>query len=235
MRTGSLLVVAAVSTAVVTGCGGSSADDVPTNGVAKGGDTVLTKKAFERRLSLAQSRGGGEGGEPVKLQPPEFTACVAAKRRTSQGPEGGEKTDDSELRTKCQEEYEAKRAEVMEFLVQNVWVTKEVRARNLSVTEKDVQKAFDEQKSQQFPTEKAFRKFLADQGRTEEDILEIVRTQLMQQALSEKIVPGKLAPSEAQIQRYYDKNKKQLGKPERRTLRLVLTKDEATADQAKQA
>src|SRR5262249_1285125 len=50
-----------------------------------------------------------------------------------------------------------------------------------------------------------------------------------------KIQKGAKAPTAQEIAAYYEKNKSQFGSAETRDLHIVLTKDKATADKAKQA
>src|SRR5919206_2859198 len=63
----------AACAALIAGCG----SDVPTNGVAKIGDTVITKDQFNHWLNAA-AHGSAQPGSPVTLpDPPNFTKCVA--------------------------------------------------------------------------------------------------------------------------------------------------------------
>src|SRR3712207_6271732 len=70
---------------------------------------------------------------------------------------------------------------------------------------------------------------------TEEDVLFRIRFQILSRKLQEHVTKGKDKVSDAQVKTYYDKNKQRFAQPERRDLRIVLTKDKAKADQAKSA
>ena len=92
-----------------------------------------------------------------------------------------------------------------------------------------------EQKKQSFPKEADYQKFLKDYGQTEQDIMQRVKLDLLSNKIREKIIKGKDKVSDAQIQEFYDKNKERFAQPERRDLRIVLTKSEAKANEAKAA
>jgi foldase protein PrsA len=62
-----------------------------------------------------------------------------------------------------------------------------------------------------------------------------VRLDTLSNKIREKVTKGKDNVSDAEIAAYYNKNKERFAQPERRDLRIVLTKGEAKAKQAKQA
>ena len=70
-----VLAVAGAAVAVA-GCG----NDVPSNSVAKVGDSTITKKEFDRWLTNAAS-GQAQGGQPTVPDPPDFKKCVAALKK----------------------------------------------------------------------------------------------------------------------------------------------------------
>ncbi len=97
----------------------------------------------------------------------------------------------------------------------------------------EVKKSFDEQKKQAFPKEADYKKFLKDSGMNEEDILYRVKLDQLQTKLTQKVSKDKVKISNADIDAYYEKNKKRFAQPQRRDLNVVLTKTKAKADQAK--
>ena len=70
---------------------------------------------------------------------------------------------------------------------------------------------------------------------TLEDLLFRVKLDTLSNKLREKITKGKDKVTDEQIEAYYKKNKARFAQPERRDLRIVLTKTEAKADEAKAA
>src|SRR4029079_14377706 len=80
-----------------------------------------------------------------------------------------------------------------------------------------------------------FQKFLQRSGLTQADVFYQQRNQLLQQKLTEKVTKAQGNVTDAQIQQYYDKNKSKFSTPERRDLRIVLTKTKDKAAQARKA
>src|SRR4051812_13974286 len=68
---------------------------------------------------------------------------------------------------------------------------------------------------------------------TQEDILFRVKLDTLSNKLREKVTKGKDNVTDQQISTYYNKNKQRFAQPERRDLRIVLTKGKAKAEQAR--
>jgi len=220
--------VAGVTALALAACG----NDVPAGAVAKVGDETITQEEFDKWVKTA-AMGQAQGGKAVVPDPPEFTKCVAAKKQAP-APEGQDKPSDSELKKQCETEYDTLKREVMQFLIQAAWVQQEAEQQDINVSDKEIEKSFADQKKQAFPTDKAYKEFLASSGMTEEDILFRVRLDQLQQKLTQKVTEDAKKVSNEDVQEYYDKNKKRFAQPETRDLRVVLTKGEAKAKQAKQ-
>jgi foldase protein PrsA len=218
-----------VPASIVAGCGG-----VPGNAVAEVDGSAIEKTSFDHWLTVA-SRSGGQAGAAAP-KPPKYTACIAQKRKTTPKPAKGQpKVTDGQLKTQCKQEYNALRDQVLQLLVSFEWIEGEAKEQNIKVTDKEIQKTFDKQKKEAFPKEADFAKFLKDSGQTEKDIIKRVRLDTLSNKIREKVTKGKDKVSDAEITDYYNKNKERFAQPERRDLRIVLTKGEAKAKQAKQA
>ena len=223
--------------AAVSACGG---DSVPGNAVAKVGDAVIKKETFDHwmRIAAISSQGQTAGADPAKVQipqPPDYAACVANKKKTAPKPAKGQPTPtDADYKKQCEQEYNSLRDQVMQLLIQNEWVTGEAKSQGISVSDAEVQKAFADQKKQSFKKEADYQKFLKTSGFTEADVLFRVRLEQLSNKLREKITKGKDKVTDQQVSDYYNKNKDRFAQPERRDLRIVLTKDEAKANEAKQ-
>ena len=228
----SLLAMAALglSALAVSACG----NDVPTGAVAKVGDDTISQDEFDKWLKTAAMGQGAQGGAAAVPDPPDYTKCVAAKKKLPVA-EGQTKQSDSALKKQCASEYDTLKTEVMQFLIQASWVQQEAEKQDVDVSDKEIKKSFEDQKKQAFPTDKAYNEFLKTSGMTEEDILFRVKLDQLQQKLTQKVTEESKKVTDAEVQAYYDKNKKRFAQPERRDLRVVLTKDEAKANQAKQA
>jgi foldase protein PrsA len=213
----------------ISACG----NDVPSGAVAKVGDDTITQQEFDKWLATA-AKGQAQGGAAAVPDPPDFQKCVTAKKQQPL-PKGQKRPSDSELKKQCKTEYETLRTEVMQFLIQAAWVKQEAEKQDVNVTDKQIEKSLEDQKKQAFPNEKAYKQFLASSGMTEEDVLFRVKLDQLQQKLTQKITKDAKKVTDKDIQEYYEKNKKRFAQPERRDLRVVLTKDEAKANEAKQA
>jgi foldase protein PrsA len=223
------LALLGVSASAIAACG----NDVPPNAVAKVGDETITQEEFDKWVETAV-KSQAQGGQVVVPDPPDFEKCVAGKKKTP-APEGQKKPTDAELKKQCKTEYDALKSEVMQFLIQAEWVQQEAADRDIEVTEAAVEKSFEEQKKQAFPTDKAYKQFLETSGMSEADILFRVKLSLLQEKLTKKITDEAKTVSASDVEEYYDKNKNRFAQPERRDLRVVLTKTEAKAEEAKRA
>jgi foldase protein PrsA len=219
-----------VGAAAILACGSES---VPSGSVAKVGDEEITQEEFDKWLKTAVS-GQAQGAATVVPDPPEFTKCVAAKKDAPL-PKGQEQQSEAALKKQCEQEYDTLKREVMLFLIQAEWVEQEAEEQGVEVSDASVKKSFEDQKKQAFPTDKAYNEFIKTSGMTEEDILFRVKLNELQQKLTQKVTQDATKVTDEDIQEYYDKNKRRFAQPERRDLRVVLTKTEAKADQARSA
>jgi foldase protein PrsA len=220
----------AACAALIAGCG----QDVPTNGVAKIGDTVITKDQFNHWLNAA-AHGSAQPGSTVTLpDPPNFTKCVAnlAKQPV---PKGAKKPTQAQLKTQCKQQYDALKQQVMQFLVSAAWIQQEAKNQGVKVSNQQVQKQFEDQKNQSFKKDSDYQKFLKQSGMTEADLLFRVKLDVISNDVRTKVIKGKDKVSDAQIAAYYNKNKQRFAQPERRDLLVVLTKTKAKAEAAKKA
>src|SRR4051812_28190433 len=216
---------------LIVGCGNS----VPANGVATVGDAVIRKADFDKWLRTASQGQARSGTARLAVpDPPSFASCVASLKGQPT-PKGTNKPSDAQLKKQCKQQYNQLKGEVMQFLIQAQWVQQEAANQNIKVSDAEVKRSFEDQKKQAFPTDKAYQKFLKTSGMTETDILYRVKLDTLQQKLTQKVTEKESKVTDADVQDYYNKNKKRFAQPERRDLRVVLTKTEAKAKQAKSA
>ena len=167
--------------------------------------------------------------------PPDFTACVAAKAKTPV-PKGQPKPTTAALKKQCKTEYDTLKREVMQFLIQAEWVEQEAdKQKRQGVRRGGQDGRSPTRREASFPTDKAYQQFLKTSGMSEEDILFRVKLDQLQQKLTQKITKSATKVSDEDVKEYYDKNQKRFAQPERRDLLIVLTKTEAKANEAKAA
>jgi len=227
----SILALAAVVLGLValSGCGNS----VPAGAVAKVGDSTITQDEFDKWMNIAvKGQSQAPGGAAAVPDPPDFEKCVAAKKKTPV-PKGQQKPSDEALKKQCKNDYDTLKREVMQFLIQGEWVQQEADKRNIEVKPAELQKALEDQKKQVFPNDKQYQQFLKTSGMTEEDVLFRVKLNELQQRLTQDATQDAKKVSDEDISAYYEKNKQRFAQPERRDLRVVLTKTQAKAEQAK--
>ena len=224
---------------VLSACGG----DVPGNSVAKVGDQSIKKTTFDHWMQIAAVSSAGQANPNSTATPkpqipdsPSFTKCIANKKASAAKPAKGQpEPTEAQLKGQCQQEYNTLRDQVLEFLIRGNWIEQETDKQKVSVSDKDVQKQIDAAVKQAFQNPGDFQKFLQRSGLTQADVFYQQRNQLLQQKLTEKVTKAQGKVTDAQIQAYYDKNKAKFATPERRDVRIVLTKQQAKAAQAKRA
>jgi foldase protein PrsA len=217
-------------------CGGG--DSVPGNAVVKIAGQPIKTTEFDHWLNVAvasqQQQAGATATPAVVPDPPNYTKCIAAKKKTATKPAKGQPNPtDATYKTQCSTEYATLRDQVMQFLISSAWIEGESSDRGVKVTDASVKKDFDKQRQQSFPKDKDYLAFLKSSGYNQEDLLYRIKVQSLSTKLREAVLKGSDKVSDAQIANYYNKNKSRFAVPEKRDLRLVLTKTEAKAKEAK--
>ena len=119
------------------------------------------------------------------------------------------------------------RNQALQVLVSFRWVDGEAERLGVKVSDADVRKSFAEQKQQAFPKDADYQQFLRDTTQTEADIVARVRVDLLGQKIQEQVVKGDDKVSDKAIADFYAKHKARFAQPEKRDLRVVLTKSKA--------
>jgi len=216
----------------LSACGGG----VPGNAVATVGGDPITKSTFDHWLLIAaraQSQmTGGDGANAVAPDPPEFKRCIAAKRK-AEGDDKKSRSSDATLRRQCQSEYDQLRDQVMQFHINAAWIQGEAADEGIKISDQEVKRAFDQQRKQAFPDLDAYKEFLKNSGYTQEDLLYQIKVQQLSDKLRRKILEGTDKVTDEEIRDYYNEHKDEFGDPERRDLRIILTRTRDKAEEAK--
>jgi foldase protein PrsA len=215
----------------IAACGG-----IPGDAVVQVGGSPITKSAFEHWMSVASTsnKEAGSTEKPAVPVPPDYTACIAHLRVTSAKTAKGQPAPTTQkLKSECQTQYKALQQEVLGFLISSQWVISEAAALGVKVSDAEVKKEFAKIKAAQFPKAAEFEKFLASSGQTVSDLLLRVKLNVLSQKIQKQIVKNKSKVTQAQVTKYYNENKSKYGTPEKRNVRIILTKTEAAANAAK--
>jgi foldase protein PrsA len=228
-----------VAAAAALGCG----DSVPGNSVAKVDDQSITRSDFDHWMTVfakstaasSQAQGGSSAPTSTVPDPPDYAACIKAKRDAAAKTDSKARPTDTQLKRQCSSEFTSLRDQALGLLIASEWLEGEAADQGIKVTPAEVTKAIDDQRKEQYPKEEDFQKALKDAGFTMEDLRFQTRLQQLQEKLVDKVSKGEKAPTAKEISDYYEKNKSQFGAAETRDLHIVLTKDKATAEKAKKA
>ena len=214
----------------LSACGG-----VPGDAVVQVGGNPITKTAFEHWMTVAAASSALTAGEkPVIPVPPKYTACIAHLAATAPKPAKGQSAPTTaQLKTECEQQYKSLQSEVLSFLISSQWVLNEAKSLGVNLTDAEVHKEFEKIKNAQFPKAAEFEKFLQTSGQSVSDLLLRVKLNMLSSKIQKQVVKNKATATEAQITKYYNENKSRFGTPEKRTVRIILTKTEAQAIAAK--
>jgi foldase protein PrsA len=236
--------LAALSAVLLTGvtlaaCGSSG---VPGNAVVSVNGTPITNSTFNHWMGVAASASSASAAtsgqsvpKAVVPDPPTYKACIAHLEATAPKPAKGQaKPTAASLKAQCEQQYTSLKQQVLGYLISANWVMGEASEQGVKVSDNEVEKQFNQIKAQQFPTEAAFQKFLANTSYTVSDVLLRVKLDLLSQKIQQKVSKnaGK-KPSQKEITTYYEQHKSQYGQPEKRNILIVLTKTQAQAEKAK--
>ncbi len=178
---------------------------------------------------------GQTAPKAVVPDPPTYKNCIAHLEATAPKPAKGQpKPTAATLKTQCEQQYTALKQQVLGYLISANWVISEAAERGVKVSDAEVKKQFNQIKSQQFPKEADFQKFLASTGYTVSDLLLRVKLNSLSSKIQQKVSKeaGK-KPSQKEIRAYYEQHKSQYGQPEKRNILIILTKTQAQAEKAK--
>lgn len=160
---------------------------------------VLAAAAALAFAACNGAKGGGEGGD--------VAAVVNGKNITL-----GEVERVIRVQTNGQQsllsplELGAARLQVLDSLIRDEVLFQRAEQEKTLPTEDEITKVINDQK-QQAGSQEAFQKALKDAGQTEEGLRELVRKQLAMQKLLDKIGNKADAPSDREIEDFYNNNR----------------------------
>lgn len=200
-----------VAVVAVSACGGA----VPGNAVAVVGGVPITTQALAHwGYVAAVGESEQSPGAPIIVpDPPNYTTCIKALRKIAPA-----SIPKAELKTDCASQF----AQTMEYLVRSYWVQGQAADEGVKVSQAAVEAKYKSAKSQEFKTPAQFTAFLKATGQTVPDILYRFRISLL---------AAKLATPKA-VKAYYKSHMAAYSTPERRNVRIILTKTMSQASAA---
>lgn len=129
-------------------------------------------------------------------------------------------------------QYATLRDEAMNDVLDSAWILGEADERGVEASDREIQDALEQTKSQNFGSDKEYQAFLTQSCFTQEDVDLRVKLQVLSTKIQEKITADVPPVEESDIQDYYDANKEQFTQPVQRDIRLILNQDPEKAQQA---
>jgi foldase protein PrsA len=211
-------------------------EGLPNNAVVKVGDRAIAKATFAHWMAVAATSRAAkpsiDSRPTVVPKPPTYTACISSlEAKQSSKPGLGLST--AKLRNQCEQQYESLKGEALSFLISADWTLGEAKSRGITASPQEVQREFQQIKTQQFPTAAAFEHYLVGSGLTINDLLLRVKVNLLASKIQHKVIDATTKVTKSQVRSYYNEHTSRLADPEHRDLRILLTKTEADANRAK--
>ena len=188
------------------------------------GSTPITKSTFE---PLAGRGGFAPSAQTARrprrrpsrscpTRPPTRPASRICRRRR-RSPRRAPGPTPAQLKSQCEQQYTALKQQVLGFLISANWVIGEASDQGISVIRQGSRKEVQaNSKKQQFPKEADFQKFLDEHGT---DGLRPAAAREAEPALAEDPAEDRQEKARrrhpAQIEKYYNENKRVSGSPKR--------------------
>lgn len=212
---GLILALGAIFVGVVVSACGSA---IPGDSVAVVAGTPITQQALSHwGYVAAVGQSQSAPGSPVIIpDPPTYKKCITSLRKIAPA-----SVPATELKTACVSQF----TQTMEYLVRSYWVQGQAAAEGVKVTPAQVMAKFTSAKNAQFKSDAQFKLFLTQTGQTVNDILYRFRISMLANKLA---TPGA-------VKAYYQQHMSSYSTPERRNVRIILTKTQGQAQAAKAA
>lgn len=120
-------------------------------------------------------------------------------------------------------------------LFDRVWIKGEADELGITVSDEEIEDELTTIKKQNFGSDKAYEKFLAESKFTQEDVDDRVELQVLTNKIQEQINEEAPQPSDSEVEAYYEANKSQFSTPASRDVRVVINKDKGQIEAAKKA
>ncbi len=188
-------------------------------------------------LAVGATACGGEEERTAEDVPPDAIALIGDSEvpraefdALMERAKNGLKAQGREFPKAGTPEYQDLKTRAVSFLIQRYQFRAEAEEMGVEVSDEEVQKELDKIKKESFDNdEKKFQEALKREGLTEEQARAELRDRLLQEKLYEKVTED-VKVSDQEIEEYYEKNKQQFSQPASRTVRHILVKTKAKAN-----
>ena len=180
--------------------------------VAVIGSVVISRASFDHWVTVANDAGQastGKAAPPVPV-PPDYAACIASLRKQPAHSGGSA----AALKALCAGSYRSLKNDVMNFLIQAIWIEGEANARSISVTAAQVDASYASQRRTSKPslvTAAELNAFLAKSGQTRRDLKWRTRLNLLATAIQRNANAKAKHVSAASISAYYAAHSSKFG------------------------
>lgn len=199
--------VVLTSVSALAGCGGGNVATIDNK-------VNINKDSYERFLNSALATYQKAGNQ---LDAPDFDNCIAGQKKN--------KTSEEVAKKNCQQQYQKIERQVFGQLVQQGWALAAAEAANIQFNNKQIN-ADAQLLEKQYPK--------VDNGPNQDDFIWLAKANNAQAQLQQKSV-AQIKPTEAELARFFEKNKKQFNKPRSRDMSLLVASSKAEADKAAKA
>jgi hypothetical protein len=161
--------------------------------------TTFARNDYSAVSQIAAPKTGVPEG--VVSDPPNYARCVAAlEAAAAKSPPKGAKETGVQLLSKCRQLYQALRTQATTYLVSLQRTIGLGRDAGVTPTEGEVQRLFKQFKTREFPTDAAFRRYLASSQRSVADIMVAMRVDVINNGILKqlKTLQGRVKYNEAE-------------------------------------
>ncbi len=182
-----LVIVVTVAVLFIKSC----REDIPSDSVAKVGNTSISKKTLKHWVGVTY-------------------------RNTQVGESGAR----GSLPKKGTPEYNQLSAETMSFLIRSIWMDQEADKKGVSVSQEDLDKKLRKTQKEFFSQPGSFKEFLKKNSMTKEDVEMRLKLEMNTSRVSDYVTKD-IDISKEDIEKYYQKNRGDYGALNKTNVRKI--------------
>ena len=199
---------------------------VPGNAVAEVDGTAIEKDDFEHWLE--RRRRSPAAPRPRCPMPPDYTDCIAQRKKAAAKParRASRSRPTRTTRSSASSSTSSCATRCCGLLISFEWIEREAEDQGVKVTDAEVKKSLRRAEEAVVPQGSRLPEVPQGLGQDQRGRDDARPARHALEKIRDKVTKGKDKVTDQQIEDYYNKNKAQFAQPERRDLRIVLTKTE---------